>query len=440
VHLRSVLHLDLKPANLLLDRDGRVHLLDFGLGARGAGPRQSRGGTLFFAAPEQLLGGVPDARADLFAIGAMTAQALWPGSGPPLTRFLAAFPAQDFFTAGDLRPSDLPAPFDQFVARCVARRPARRFHDAQAALEFLAGGSGRPSFALLAPDPVVLYGAELPSLAGAGEHLVLTGAAPADRRALAMHLAATSADVRGLVERGDTLRIERRGPAERHIELPTLTATRLLSHVQSALGLQGQPAMAAAEWLAQRAGASGEAVGALLQQLATAGELVPSGTRWTWPAARSGRLDACSVPSPEVATARPTPAAVRAAVMSGRRGGGLVAPRHRRRPRRGPGAAAGPRRRPARRRRTGAGAAVLRRPAGAAGAGAARHRPDRGRRRRAGAGFDHLGRTAPPPHRGAAGDGGRRPRARPAAVGRRRPERGRVGDAGGGARTGRSAR
>jgi transcriptional regulator with GAF, ATPase, and Fis domain len=319
VHLRSVLHLDLKPANLLLDSHGRVHLLDFGLGARGGVARRHRGGTLFFAAPEQLLGGVPDARADLFAIGAMAAQALWPGGGPPLTRFLASFPAQDFFTAGDLQKGDLPAPFDHFVARCVARQPAHRFHDAQAALEFLAGGSGRPSFALLAPDPVVLYGAELPPLAGDAAHLLLEGAAADDRRALAMHIAATVPDVRGLVEAGGTLRIERQGPTERRIVLPPLSAARLLPHVQSALGLQGAPAAAAAEWLALRAGSSGEAVAALLQQLATAGELVPSGTRWTWPAARSGRLDAFVVRAAEAAAAPAVPAAVRAAALSGRR-------------------------------------------------------------------------------------------------------------------------
>jgi transcriptional regulator with GAF, ATPase, and Fis domain/tetratricopeptide (TPR) repeat protein len=318
VHLRSVLHLDLKPANLLLDPHGRVHLLDFGLGARD-GARRSRGGTLFFAAPEQLLGGVPDARADLFAIGAMTAQALWPGSGPPLTRFLASFPAQDFFAAGDLRPEDLPAPFDHFVARCVARQPAHRFPDAQAALEFLAGGSGRPSFALLAPDPVVLYGAELPPLSTAGEHLILVGSSAGDRRALAMHIAATAPDVRALLEVGDTLRVERAGPGQRHIALPRLHAGRLLPHVQSALGLQGTPASAAAEWLAMRAGDSGEAVGAWLQRLATAGELVPSGTRWTWPAARSGRLDAFVVRGDDDDAQPPTQASVRAAALSGRR-------------------------------------------------------------------------------------------------------------------------
>ncbi|MFO1031470.1 MAG: sigma 54-interacting transcriptional regulator [Planctomycetota bacterium] len=325
VHLRGVLHLDLKPSNLLRDRHGRLHLLDFGLGVRGGA--SGRGGTPFFAAPEQLLGGRPDARTDLFAVGAMAAQALWPGSGPPLARFLESFPQKDFFTAGALRQEDLPAPFDRFVARCTERRPERRFADAQAALEFLCGGAGRPSLALLAPDPVVLFAAELAAVPDDGTHLLWRGGSAGDRRALALHLAATDDSVRRIDDGDHSLRVVRRGPGTTLRQLPALRAEHLLPHVHSALGLHGEPAARATAWLIGHGGTSGEAVAACLRGLAQAGELIASGTRWAWPAARSGRLDGV-VPSPVPAALPTTAAALRSLAAAGRRDAAVIAWQH----------------------------------------------------------------------------------------------------------------
>ncbi|NUQ36088.1 MAG: NmrA family NAD(P)-binding protein, partial [Planctomycetaceae bacterium] len=57
--------------------------------------------------------------------------------------FLRRFPREEFLAALGLAPTDLPAPFDRFVPRCVTRRPEERFADAQEALEALSGGSGR---------------------------------------------------------------------------------------------------------------------------------------------------------------------------------------------------------------------------------------------------------------------------------------------------------
>ncbi|MBL8735421.1 MAG: serine/threonine protein kinase, partial [Planctomycetes bacterium] len=323
VHLRSVLHLDLKPSNLLRDRHGRLHLLDFGLGVRGGAA--GRGGTPFFAAPEQLLGGRPDARTDLFAVGAMAAQALWPGSGPPLARFLDSFPQKDFFSAGGLRPEDLPAPFDRFVARCTERRPERRFADAQAAMEFLCGGgAGRPSLALLAPDPVVLFAAELAAVPDDGTHLLWRGGSPGDRRALALHLAATDDSVRRIDDGDHALRVVRRGPGTTLRQLPDLRAEHLAPHVHSALGLHGEPAARAAAWLVGHGGTSGEAVAACLRELAQSGELIASGTRWAWPAARSGRLDGVVLP-PASAALPTTAAALRSLAAAGRRDAAVLA-------------------------------------------------------------------------------------------------------------------
>ncbi|MBK8975295.1 MAG: sigma 54-interacting transcriptional regulator [Planctomycetes bacterium] len=300
VHLRGVLHLDVKPANVVLGDDGSVHLVDFGMGHAVATAQQARGGTVFFAAPEVWIGGgagLVGPRSDLFSLGA-TLAAVARRAPVDLAGFAKRFPAEPFLAAAGIDASALPGALAGFVERLTARDPRDRFADAQDALESLrGGGSGRPHAASLALDPTAAHRDAIDAaLQGArpGADLVVTGATDGDRRRVALHVACRLGDVRRIVERdADALVLRRDGAGERTLALGTLTDAQVAAHLHTAVGLDaGPPALAAARFvLARSEHATCESVTAALSRLLESGDIVPDGVRFGWPDAVAGRLD-----------------------------------------------------------------------------------------------------------------------------------------------------
>ena len=138
-HARGVIHRDIKPTNLMVDRNRRLKILDFGI-ARILGSVTANGtaliGTPGYMAPEQIAGGTIDFRSDLFSIGIVTYE---------LLTYTAAFPGESFaaithsiLTADPVPlpqlipaiPSDLAA----IVARSLNKSADERFDTAESLL------------------------------------------------------------------------------------------------------------------------------------------------------------------------------------------------------------------------------------------------------------------------------------------------------------------
>jgi serine/threonine-protein kinase len=151
-HAKGIIHRDIKPANILVNRQGRIKVLDFGL-AKHVGPRISErtteslessahgpmAGTLAYMAPEQLRGERATARSDVWSLGVVLYE-LATGQRPYTGD--TTFTLSSSILSGTLRP--LPARvapgIKKVVLRCLSNDPSERYQDGgqvHAALEAL---------------------------------------------------------------------------------------------------------------------------------------------------------------------------------------------------------------------------------------------------------------------------------------------------------------
>ncbi len=128
-HSHNVIHRDLKPGNLMLTRDSRVKILDFGIAARldlQTGRQEQVCGTPYYMAPEQIRGEPPTPATDVYSLGA-TFFHLAAGRPPfvkgNIIQGHLSEPAPDPMT---LNP-DLPLPLARIILRCLEKDPAARF-------------------------------------------------------------------------------------------------------------------------------------------------------------------------------------------------------------------------------------------------------------------------------------------------------------------------
>ena len=149
-HQAGIAHLDVKPANLIVDSGGRLRIVDFGI-ARGLDSRHTRptvpdprSGTPSYMAPEQVLGETIGPRTDQFAAGAVAYELL---SGRrafegTLREVVAKICAADPVPLSQISPGIDPA-LEAVVVRALSKQPQSRFPSMAAMGQALAEIRGR---------------------------------------------------------------------------------------------------------------------------------------------------------------------------------------------------------------------------------------------------------------------------------------------------------
>jgi eukaryotic-like serine/threonine-protein kinase len=140
-HAQGLVHRDVKPDNILLEHStGRVLVADFGIAAaEGTDISDGISGTPEFMSPEQALGGVIDARSDLYGLGATAFYAFsgrFPFEGKSATEVLAKQVTEAPPQLGSLGLT-VPRKLASLVDRCLAKDPEHRPASAQVLAEQL---------------------------------------------------------------------------------------------------------------------------------------------------------------------------------------------------------------------------------------------------------------------------------------------------------------
>jgi tetratricopeptide (TPR) repeat protein/predicted Ser/Thr protein kinase len=165
-HSEGVIHRDLKPQNIMRDKQGRVVVMDFGLarslGDSGMTQTGAIVGTMEYMSPEQALGAQLDQRSDIFSVGLIFYELLTGKSPYHADTAIASLMRRTREVAkpaSDVE-NTVPRSLSAIVSRCLEREPANRYHSVVELLQQLNAWEANPNISAEAlskmiPHPII---------------------------------------------------------------------------------------------------------------------------------------------------------------------------------------------------------------------------------------------------------------------------------------------
>ena len=146
IHEKGIVHRDLKPQNIMIDGRGKVRITDFGLAGLVGSFAETRGaGTPLYQAPEQLAGGEPTTKSDIYALGLVLYEMFTGKRAFAATTREELVRLQNAGLAAALSDTDLHPNVAAVILECVKLAPTTRPSSANKVLYSLLSAGGTPS-------------------------------------------------------------------------------------------------------------------------------------------------------------------------------------------------------------------------------------------------------------------------------------------------------
>ena len=132
-HNNGIIHRDIKPQNIIISREGKVKVADFGI-ARAASSDTVTShamGSVHYTSPEQARGGYSDAKSDIYSIG-ITLFEMVTGRVPfdgETTVSIAIKHIQEEMPSPKMYVPDLPISVEKIIMKCTQKNPDRRYYN-----------------------------------------------------------------------------------------------------------------------------------------------------------------------------------------------------------------------------------------------------------------------------------------------------------------------
>ena len=132
-HNNQIVHRDIKPQNIIISREGKVKVTDFGIAKATTSQTTTSTamGSVHYASPEQARGGYVDHRSDIYSLGVVLYEMVTgrvPFDGDTAVT-VAVKHLQEQMVAPTTYNSEVPYSLEQIIRKCMEKSPDRRYQD-----------------------------------------------------------------------------------------------------------------------------------------------------------------------------------------------------------------------------------------------------------------------------------------------------------------------